>query len=87
MTRALLLTIALAASCLGAAAGAFLASRADGPDLSHVARAGMAAGSRSGARTGSASGEVMGYRAGYQAGYRHAYARAYRTAYLRELDR
>jgi hypothetical protein len=86
MTRALLLTIALAISCLGAAAGAFLASRASGPDLSIVSRAGSFDGARSGARAGSSAGQLAGYRAGYHAGYHHAYGRAYRLAYLRALS-
>ena len=87
MTRSLLLTIALAISCLGAATGAFLAGRASGPDLNIVARAGTSVGYRSGARAGASSGRRAGYQAGYRAGYEHAYARAYRTAYSRALGR
>ncbi len=81
MPRSLLLTITLAVSCLGAGTGAFLAGRANGPDLGVVARAGGLAGARAGARAGYGAGRLAGYRAGYAAGYRHAYARAYRLAY------
>ncbi len=83
MTRSLLLTIALATSCVGAGTGAFLAGRSNGPDLGVLARAGSLAGARSGARVGYDAGRVAGYRAGYTAGYRHGYPRAYRLAYQR----
>ena len=87
MTRSLVLTVVLAFSCVGVAAGAFLAGRSSGPDLTVVARAGTSAGARSGARAGARSGHHAGYRAGYEAGYKHAYARAYRTAYLHGVGR
>jgi hypothetical protein len=85
MTRSLLLTLALAVSCLGAGVGAFLAGRSNGPDLTIVARAGTASGTRSGSLAGARSGQAAGYHAGYRAGYRRAYASAYRVAYRRAL--
>lgn len=87
MARSLLLTLVLAVGCLGAAAGGFLTGRANGPDLTIVARAGTSAGARSGDHAGSVSGRRAGYRAGFQVGYRTAYAHAYRGAYLRALGR
>lgn len=87
MTRSLVLTVVLAFSCVGVAAGAFLAGRSSGPDLTVVARAGTSAGARSGAQAGARAGRNSGYRAGYEAGYRHAYPQAYRTAYLRSVGR
>lgn len=81
MTRSLLLTLGLAFSCLGAAAGGFLAGRSNGPDLGVVARAGTSSGARSGAMAGARSGRLAGYRVGYRNGYREAYSRAYRVAY------
>ena len=85
MTRSLLLTIALAICCLGAAVGAFLAGRSSGPDLSVVARAGTVSGAHSGSRAGARSGQGAGFHAGYHAGYRHAYSGAYHVAYRRAL--
>lgn len=85
MTRSLLLTLALAASCLGAATGGFLAGRSNGPDLSIVARAGTTSGARSGARAGVRAGRLAGYRVGYKNGYRRAYSRSYRVAYRHAL--
>jgi hypothetical protein len=85
MTRSLLLTIALAVSCLGGGVGAFAAGRSSGPDLTIVARAGTASGARSGTRAGAAAGRAAGYHAGYSAAYRRAYPAAYRAAYRRAL--
>jgi hypothetical protein len=85
MTRSLLLTIALALSCLGGATAAYMAGRASAPDLNIVARAGTSAGVASGSRAGSSTGKSAGFRAGYRAGYAHSYQDAYRTAYLRAL--
>jgi hypothetical protein len=85
MTRSLLLTIALAVSCLGAATGGFLAGRSNGPDLSVVARAGTSSGARSGAQAGARAGRRAGYRVGYDDAYRPAYSRAYRAASKRAL--
>jgi hypothetical protein len=87
MTRALLLTVALALCCLGAATGAFLAGRSNGPNLSVLARAATSAGAHAGARRGAAAGRRAGYRAGYNAGYAHAYPKAYRAAYRHALSR
>jgi hypothetical protein len=87
MTRSLLLTIALAITCLAAAAGAFLAGRSNAPDLSMLARAGTFAGARSGARSGAAAATQAGYRAGYQVGYERAYPGAYKTGYLTAVGR
>jgi hypothetical protein len=87
MTRSFLLTVALAITCLGAATGAFMAGRSNGPDLSIVAHAGNQAGARSGFRAGVGSGREAGFRLGYQAGYKSAYDRAYRTAYLHAAAR
>jgi hypothetical protein len=85
MTRSLLLTIALAISCLGGGAGAFLAGRSNGPNLTVVARAGAVSGARSGRRAGAATGRADGYHAGYTAAYRRAYPGAYRASYRRGL--
>jgi hypothetical protein len=82
MTRSLLLTVVLAAICLGAGTGAFMAGRSSGPDLSKVERAGSVAGARSGLQAGAGSGRVAGFKLGYRAGYKSAYERAYRAAYL-----
>jgi hypothetical protein len=87
MRGSLLVSLAMALVCLGAAAGAFLAGRSGGPDLAIAARAGSLAGARSGARAGSSAGRLAGYQAGYHAGYRHAYAPAYRLAYRQVLGR
>lgn len=86
MTRSLLLTIALAISCVGAGVGSFLAGRSTGPDLSVVARAGTVSGARSGTRAGGRSGREAGYQAGYRAAYKHTYPGAYRVAYRRALS-
>lgn len=87
MTRSLVLTVALAVCCLGAATAAFMAGRANGPDLRLLARSATSSGVRLGARAGSAAGQRAGFRAGYTAGYKHAYPLAYRTAYLRAAHR
>ena len=83
MSRALLVSVATALSCLGAGAGAFFAGRAGGPNLAMVARTASQLGAQSGARDGSGAGKLAGYRAGYSAGYHHAYPSAYRAAYRR----
>jgi hypothetical protein len=85
MSRSLLLSVATALTCLGAATGAFFAGRAGGPDLKIVARAAGVSGAQSGAQAGSNAGRTIGYHAGYSAGYHHAYSRAYRLAYSRAL--
>jgi hypothetical protein len=67
MTRSLLLTIALAITCLAAAAGAFLAGRSNAPE-------------RSGAAAATQAGYRAGYQVGYERAYPGAYKTGYLTA-------
>lgn len=87
MSRALLVSVLTALSCLGAGVGAFFAGRAGGPDLATVRLQATYAGQQSGARDGSRAGRLAGYQAGYSAGYHHAYPVAYRIAYRHALNR
>lgn len=87
MTRALVVSVITALSCLGAGTGAFFAGRAGGPNLATVKLHATYAGQQSGARDGSSAGRLAGYHAGYSAGYHHAYRSAYRVAYRRALNR
>lgn len=86
MRRSLLVSVAVALSCLGAGAGGFLAGRAGGPDLKLTVRAGSLAGARSGSQVGARAGDSDGYRAGYKAGSANAYWPAYRLAYRRAAE-
>jgi hypothetical protein len=87
MARSLVMTVALALCCIGAGTAAFMAGRANAPDLRLLARSGTSSGVRLGARAGSAAGQKAGFRAGYTAGYKTTYSLAYRTAYLRAVRR